>query len=151
MPDTSSQEIEDYLHEQIPATRFMGIRLVSRSPHEIRFRAPLEPNLNHRKTAFGGSIATMGILAGWAFIHFNLQEMGLISRVVIKKSAIDFLEPMLSDFEASCHAPHPEKWETFLNNLKQYKMAQIELATELFCREKLSARHQGVYVARLNL
>ncbi len=150
MPEPSPQEIEDYLHEQIPVTRFMGIRLVSRSSHEIRFSAPLEPNLNHRQTAFGGSIATMGILAGWAFIHFNLQEMGLPSRLVIKKSTIDFMEPITGQFEASCEAPDPQKWKIFLENLKQYKMARLNLVSNLYFQEKITGCHHGIYVARLD-
>ncbi len=150
MSEPNSKEIEKYLHDQIPATRYMGISLVSRQPDEIRFSAPLEPNLNHRQTAFGGSIATMGILAGWAFIHFNLKELGLSSRLVIKKSTIDFLSAITGGFEASCKAPNPENWEIFLKNLKQYKMARLNLVSELYFLEKVAARHHGVYVARLD-
>ncbi len=150
MTESNLEKIEEYLHEQIPATRYMGIRAISRNAEEIRFSAPLKPNLNHRQTAFGGSIATIGILAGWAFIHFNLQDLELSSRLVIKKSTIDFLEPITGDFEASCKAPDPEKWGIFLKNLKQYKMARIDLVSELHFLEKVAGRHHGIYVARLD-
>ncbi len=149
MSKASLSEAESYLHEQIPVTKFMGIRLVSYSPEGIRFKAPLAPNINHRDSAFGGSIATLGILAGWALIHLKLMEVGLNCQLVIKKSAIDFIEPIRGEFESVCKAPNIEDWEKFHKNLKQYRMARLELVSELFYQEKIAGRHQGIYVARL--
>ena len=149
MAKSSLSEIEKYLHEQIPVTRFMEIRLVSRSPDGIRFRAPLGPNINHRDTAFGGSIATLGILAGWAYIHLELMEINLDCRLVIKKSALDFLEPISGDFEAYSKAPEPAKWEKFRKNLEQYRMARLVMTSELYYQERLAGKHEGIYVASL--
>ena len=149
MAKRSLSEIEKYLHEQIPVTSFMGFRLVSLTPDGIRFRAPLGPNINHRDSAFGGSIATLGILAGWAYIHLELIEINLNCRLVIKKSALDFLEPILGDFEAYCKAPEPAEWEKFRKNLIQYRMARLGMTSEIYYQERLAGKHEGIYVASL--
>ena len=51
------EAIAHYLHQHIPLTGHMqvGVRAVDKTG--IRLRAPLAPNINHRQTAFGGSVA----------------------------------------------------------------------------------------------
>lgn len=68
--------VEHYLHEHIPITRAMGLKVTAYDGDSVRLWAPLEPNLNHRNTAFGGSLSTLGILAGWSLLHVKMQEAG---------------------------------------------------------------------------
>lgn len=64
-PTTGAEEINTYLEEHIPITRHLGVRLVLRDASGLRLAMPLASNLNHRQSAFGGSIGSLGILAGW--------------------------------------------------------------------------------------
>ena len=49
--------IERYLHEHIPLTTHMEVGVDRIDDTGVRLTAPLAPNINHRQTAFGGSVA----------------------------------------------------------------------------------------------
>ena len=53
----SLDEITAYLHAHIPVTRSLGAAAVRWDGATLGLRAPLAPNLNHRGTAFGGSMS----------------------------------------------------------------------------------------------
>jgi thioesterase domain-containing protein len=137
--------INMYLAEHIPISQSLGVTVTAFSGDSIRIAAPLQPNLNHRNTAFGGSLATLGILAGWSIVNFNLLELGMSCRVVIQKSEMDFLLPVDGDFEAV--ARKPESWETFVKTLQRRGKARLELSSDILLADKVVAKHQGIYVA----
>jgi len=60
-------ELQDYLHEHIPISSAMGVRVVACDESGVRLTAPLYPNINHRATVFGGSASAVAILAAWTF------------------------------------------------------------------------------------
>lgn len=143
----TATEIEQYLHEQIPLSAAIGVRVAEWGPAGVRLRAPLAPNLNHRDTAFGGSLSALGILAGWALIHFRLRAEGHAARLVIRRSETDYLRPVEEEFEAVATPPHPDQWTHFLRVFERRGRARIELAGELLAGAAVVGRYQGVYVA----
>jgi thioesterase domain-containing protein len=145
---TTPEFINHYLAEHIPISQALGVRVLMFDGPSIRVSAPLAANLNHRNTAFGGSLATLGILAGWILINFNLRDLGLHCRVVIQKSEMDFLASVDADFEAV--ARKPELWETFIKTLQRRGKARLELSSEIMLKDKIVATHQGLYVAVLS-
>ena len=52
-------ELQRYLHEHIPLTAAMEVKVVSCGPDAAHLSAPLAPNINHRDTAFGGSASAL--------------------------------------------------------------------------------------------
>jgi thioesterase domain-containing protein len=58
-------ELERYLHEHIPLSHAMRVGVVTVDAGTVVLRAPLEPNINHRETVFGGSASALAILAAW--------------------------------------------------------------------------------------
>ena len=147
-PDTL-RETEAYLHLHIPITAKMGFRLVAYDRSSIRIKAPLAANLNHRHTAFGGSISTLGILAGWTLLHLYLKESGIRNRLVIKTSNTEFISAIRDDFEAVARAPEASALETFRENLLRFRKARLKVDSEILCGETHTASHAGVYVALL--
>jgi thioesterase domain-containing protein len=140
--------INQYLAEHIPISQALGVRVTVFDGESVRIAAPLTPNLNHRNTAFGGSLAALGILAGWSLVNFNLQDLGLPCRVVIQKSEMDFLLPVDADFEAVARKPEP--WETLIKTLRRRKKARVELPSDIMLDNKIVATHNGLYVAVLS-
>ncbi|HEY6097971.1 MAG TPA: YiiD C-terminal domain-containing protein, partial [Anaeromyxobacter sp.] len=89
----SLAEITAYLHAHIPITRSLGAAAVRHDGTSLTLSAPLAPNLNHRGTAFGGSMSALALLAGWGVVHLALRDLGVETRLVVQRSAMDFLEP----------------------------------------------------------
>jgi len=150
MDDIQLKVMQTYLHEHIPITAHFGIEVVSFDHGEIRLRAPLAANINHRDTAFGGSISSIGIMAGWSIIHFSLTALGLASRIVIQHSSTSYTAPGDADFDAVAALPETQQWERFCAMLKRKGRARITIPSTIIIGNKIIATHEGVFVAILN-
>ena len=137
--------LTDYLHSHIPLTRAIGARVRSCAQGRVSISAPLAPNLNHRNTAFGGSLATLGILSGWTVLHCALREHGIEARVVVQKHDCDFLEPVADEFTAES-ALSPEQWQRFVATLKRYQRARISVTSEIRAGGTLVVKSTGTFV-----
>lgn len=147
MPTIDPAEIEEYLHHHIPISRAMGVRVESVDASGVRLTAPLAPNVNHRRTAFGGSVGALAILSAWALVHARLREMGSPGRVVIQRSSLEYLHPIHHDFEAWCPAPEAERWERFTETLERRGRARITLDSEVREDGRVAGRFHGAFVA----
>lgn len=143
------KEFTAYLHEHIPLTAALDAEVVVFDGQSLRIRAPLTPNLNHRNTAFGGSISALTILSGWGLLHLRLKEEGLRVRLVIQKSECDFSAPVDSDFSALALAPDEADWKRFLRTLKRRGRARIPVVSQVGYRGGAAGSHTGTYVAEL--
>jgi len=145
----SLPEITRYFHEAIPLTRALGLEVASWDGTSVSLSAPLEPNHNHTDTAFGGSISSLAILAGYCLLHLTLLERNISGRILIGSTSCEFLRPIDADFAATARAPEPAVMDEFLGNLQRKRRGRLEIASEVHCHKVLSARHSGVYVAML--
>jgi thioesterase domain-containing protein len=140
-------ELEEYLHLHIPLTAAMGVRVVSVGEAGISLAAPLAPNINHRQTAFGGSLATLAILSGWAWVQTRLRAAGIAARIVIQRETVDYLAPAIADFTAFCPSPPPAEWERFLVVFARRGKARLTLTATLTSNGVLAATFTGEFVA----
>jgi thioesterase domain-containing protein len=72
-----ASELEDYLYQQIPISKQIGISVMSAGTNHVLLAAPLNPNINHCDTVFGGSASAVAILAAWSLIHLRLSGNGI--------------------------------------------------------------------------
>jgi thioesterase domain-containing protein len=136
-----------FLHEEIPLTRAIGMAVTAWDGQAVTLTAPLEPNLNHADTAFGGSIASMGIMAGYCLAYLMLAERKISNRLLIQQSSVEFLRPI--DGEIVSRACVPADAAAMVELLQKKRRAKLTLTSEVSCKGMLAARHTGVYVAML--
>ncbi len=147
-PDPGSEaSLEAYLHQQIPLSAAMGVRVLRADAEGTILSAPLEPNLNHRATAFGGSVAALAILAGWATVHRRLHAEGHAVHTVIQDARVRFDIPVDGAFEARCAPPDPERWARFVKTLARRGRARIRMDVEVWSEGRKVGALQGAYVA----
>ncbi len=140
-------EITSYLRDHIPLSRHLGAVVQSYDGVSISLGAPLAPNLNHRNTAFGGSLSALAILSGWALLHLTLRERRIPNRLVIQRSTLDFREAVDGDFTASSTLPVAAEWDRFLSTLARHDRARVSVPGAIHCASKMGGSHEGVYVA----
>ncbi len=138
--------ITQYAHEHIPITRHMGMTVLAVDDVQISLLAPYAPNINHRETIFGGSIASLGILAGWALLWAKLQREETPNRLVIQSSSTNFIKPATDAIVACCQCDRA-RWLKFYTTLQRHGKARITLNAETRCGETIVATHTGQYVA----
>lgn len=146
MPD-SAAALTAYLHEHIPLSRAMDVRVVACDARHAVVAAPLAPNLNHRGTAFGGSGASLALLAGWTLLHARLGAAGVTARLVIKETAMRYTRPIAAEFTARCDLPNEAAWERFLEGAQRKGAGRIKLAVVVTSEGAVAATFTGEYVA----
>lgn len=140
-------DLEHYLHHHIPISQAMGITVATAAPDTIELRAALRPNLNHRDTAFGGSVASLAVLAGWSLLRVGLDNYRPTPQIVIQRSSIEYTAPVLHDFDARCHRPSPERWQRFIDALERRRRGRIEVDVEIRCNGAAVGALKGAFVA----
>jgi thioesterase domain-containing protein len=140
-------DLETYLHEHIPISRHMGIHVVRADLESVTLSAPLEPNINHRSTVFGGSCASVAMLAAWSLVLLRVRDTGRDARIVIQHGAVDYLEPIDGEFSATSRSPEEAIWARFLRALERGRPARVELTAEVVSASRLVAKMAGSYAA----
>jgi thioesterase domain-containing protein len=125
-PSMSARDLEAFLYEKIPLTRAMAVR-VTESGARLVLEAPLDANVNHVGTAFGGSLHALPTLACYAALWNLLYEAGLAGHVVVKCSSAQYHQPVRGTLRAVCVRPAPGAVAEFITDLHRHKKARMEL------------------------
>ncbi|MRL68889.1 YiiD C-terminal domain-containing protein [Brevundimonas sp. SPF441] len=141
--------LEQYLHHQIPLSAAMNVTVSGTTPDSVILGAPLEPNINHKSTAFGGSLSTLGILAAWSLVHLRLLDEGEDCEVVIQSNQMEYHKPVVGPFIARSALAVPTIWPTFVKTLRRRKLARIEVYSEIIFNEDIVGKLTGRFVAFL--
>ncbi|MEO9298730.1 YiiD C-terminal domain-containing protein [Devosia alba] len=139
--------LEHYLHDHIPLSKAMAVRVVSIAEDAVVLGAPLAPNINHRDTVFGGSASAVAILAAWCLLHVRLSALGHPSRVVIQRNSMDYLAPIAGDFTARSALAPGEDWNRFMAMLTRKGVARIKVDAVLDYAGVTAGRLTGDFVA----
>ena len=140
-------ELEAYLHERIPLSRAMQVSVLEVGAEHLCVGAPLAPNINHRRTVFGGSASAAAMLAAWGLLYIRLHREGQPGRLVIQRSNMEFLEPIDDAFTATARIATPDAWSRFTTALGRKGRARIAVNVGLESRSVTVARFQGEFVA----
>jgi thioesterase domain-containing protein len=142
-------EIQSFLHARIPLTIALGVTVVTADSAGVTLRAPLAPNVNHQMTAFAGSLASLGLLAGWVWLVLALRERHPDASVVIRRSTIEYLAPVSRDLEATCTGPASGLWAPFERALRERGRGRLKLeASVLAPSGEVAMQSSGEYAAR---
>lgn len=95
------REAEAFLHERIPITRVMGVRVVAQGNDGFIVEAPVSLNSNHLQTGFGGSINAVATLVGHGLLWLELRE-DKRAHFVVAESSIRFRRPVRETIRAIC-------------------------------------------------
>lgn len=129
----SPERLQASLLERIPLTRALGVVVRNAAPAGVVVEAPLEPNVNHSGTVFGGSASAVAVLAAWALVEVRLEEAGQPGRIVIRRSGMDYERPITGAFQATAQAPDEREWSRLLQTLERGRMGRIAVRSVLTC------------------
>lgn len=143
----TAEELRRYLYEQIPLARAMEVEVLDPGPAPVVLSAPLEPNMNHRATAFGGSVSALATLAGWAAVHGRLREEGRSAQVVIQRGTMEYLLPVTHPFRAVCEGIAEAEWRRLHRALERSGKGRARLDVHVQVDGGTVGRFEGTYVA----
>jgi thioesterase domain-containing protein len=141
------RRLQDVLYAEIPISRALGLRVVS-GDGGLALCAPLAPNINHKDTAFAGSLNAVLTLAGWGLLWLLVDRARIPAKVVIQDSQIAYLYPVTADFTAVCDQPPAALEERFLATLRRHGRARLELHAAISEQGRAVVRFSGRYVVQ---
>ena len=144
--DRAVLEAEKFLHEQIPITRAMGLRVVAHDQDGFTVEAPVALNSNHLRTAFGGSINAVATLAAYGFLWMELKDAAV--HVVVAESSIRFLRPVRETIRATCPRPDTDVLSDFRRHFSEKGKGRITLRVNVTEAGETAAEFEGRFVAR---
>jgi thioesterase domain-containing protein len=140
-------ELQSYLYQHIPLSRAMQVSVLQVDAGEVRLQAPLEPNINHQRTVFGGSAAALAMLASWSLLQIRLQEADTPAQLVIQRHTMDFALPVRGEFSARATLLAQQRWEPFLAALARRGRARVAVVALIEQTQTVAARFTGEFVA----
>lgn len=140
------EEAQEYIYTNIPVTKAMGMTIKELSREAVVLGASIRENINHRGSAFGGSIDSLFLTTGWAFIRFLIDHYTPTPIIVGSRGETNFQKPVLQDFESALEIPTDSAVEEFLNTFERFGKARITLKATIKQNDQLCASFTGDYV-----
>lgn len=142
-----TRALRDYLRAHIPLAAAMDIDVLVADADAVSLSAPLAPNINHRDTAFGGSVSALAILAAWSLLHLRLRAAGIANRLVIQRNVMEYLRPIDGTFTARAVLATAESWEPFVGLLQRRGKARIAVLATVEYDGAIAGNFEGNFVA----
>ena len=138
-------QIQEVLHDKIPITRAMGVRVDDYDGQRLIVSAPLDENVNHLGTAFGGSLNSLAVLSGYALLWLELLDTDC--HIVIRESSISYEHPVRGRLRATCVRPDADTLAEFKKAFRQKGRARIALTATIESDGMTAVRFRGTFVA----
>lgn len=133
--------------QKIPILQAMGISFTHYEKFRLRVDMPLPPNINDKKTAFGGSIATLATISGWALPSLLLNCREWRYDVLIGEGSTKYHAPVVAD----CYSLVQLGSEELLKlsaDLASDRKARLNIAVDVFVDQTKTASFSGTYHIR---
>jgi thioesterase domain-containing protein len=141
--------IQTRITNEFPLARHMGIVVERADDDGIVLCAPLAANANYKGTAFGGSLFSLAVLVGWAWVTRYLATTPFIADTVIQESTIRYLSPVHGTLRAALQPPSAERVEKFRKMLQRAGRGRIRLAVHIYHGQTLATEFEGDFAATI--
>ena len=141
--------LENLISEKIPVTRHLHFHIHVDDYGLPVLEVPLQPNVNHLGTAFGGSLSMLCTIEGWCCMYLLLENFSLKADILIQKSKILFHSPVENDFNVTCKLTDQSRLHTFVQTFRRFGKSRIPITCYVQENNQslVAAEFQGVYAA----
>lgn len=125
----------------------MSVAVDAVTEEAVVLSAPMAPNLNQHGTVFGGSSATLAVLAAWSLLHTRLVSEGIDVKLVVQRTSMDYEAPMADRFTASATLAPGADWSHFVAAIHAKGKARIQVVAVVASGALPAGRFSGEFVA----
>ena len=141
------QQLQEKLHNEIPLTKLMDIKINAYYEKELLTSAPLAININDKGTAFGGSLSTITIISSWSMCWLISKELGYESKnIVVIKNNTSYLKPVTKDIICHTNKPNLEEILILKEKLENKGSGSIKIVSKIIEDEKVCVEFEGIYI-----
>ena len=144
-----AEYLQRRIDREIMLAKPMGIIVEAANDAALILRAPLAPNANHKGTAFGGSLYSLAVLTGWAWLTRFLVTRKLDAQAVIQESSMRFLKPVHGEMRACLEIPDDAEVRKFQRMLVRADRGRIRLQVKMHEGSVLATVFDGLFAAAM--
>jgi thioesterase domain-containing protein len=144
-----AEYLQERIDREIALAKPMGIIVEAADDSALVLRAPLAPNANHKGTAFGGSLYSLAVLTGWAWLTRFLATRKLDAEAVIQESNMRFLKPVHGEMRACLEVPADADVDKFQKMLERADRGRIRLQVKMHQGSALATVFDGLFAAAM--
>jgi thioesterase domain-containing protein len=146
----TNAELEKILKTGIPISDEMGIQDLQIKGHELSLKLPLAPNVNHKKTIFGGSLYSSCALACYGLFLSGLRDQAIPTNdIVISEGNMRYLAPVDGDATVTAQWNSADEMSKFFQTLKSKRKARVLMRAQVRVATGICAEFSGHFVALL--
>ena len=146
-PQLGADYLQDRINAESTLARHIGVVVERAGDFELVLSAPLDRNDNHKGTAFGGSLFSLAVLTGWAWVTRYLVAAHIDADAVIQESSIRYLTPVRGPLRASLVPPAAEQVQKFARMLRRAGRGRICLEVVIGQGRTVAAEFDGTFAA----
>ncbi len=144
--DRLAKDLDAFLKEHLPLARAAGVQIDNYDGESLQVSAPLELNINDKKTAFGGSLYNLCVIAAWGMTDLKAKELGFTGDIVVAKGEINYLRPLRSRLVARAFAPDETMLEKAIHSYQTRDKAVFFIAVQMLDeQQQVCVEFQGKY------
>lgn len=137
------------LRREIPLAAAMDVRAGAHVHGALGLNAPLAPNINDKHCAFGGSLASLLTLTGWALVELEMEARGLHGEVFVQDTNLRYIAPVWGELHAVARLDEGESWTSFFEALAARGKARVQIRASIDSDGEPATLMQARFVARL--
>jgi thioesterase domain-containing protein len=149
MPEFGMDYLQRRIVSEFPLARHMGVIVECADDGRVVLQAPLAANANYKGTAFGGSLFSLAVLTGWAWVTRHLDTADIAADAVIQESTIRYLVPVQGPLRASLVAPSAPQIDKFGRMLQRAGRGRIRLNVDIHHGGAVATEFEGVFAAAI--
>ena len=138
-------DLEKRILTDIPLARHIGVHVVEFDGQSLVLSAPFAANSNHKGTAFGGSLFSLAVLAGWGLLTAKLRERGVEGELVIQDSRVNYLTPVTGALVARASLPAESELERFMRSVGRYRKGRVRLRVAIEHAGREAVHFEGTF------
>ncbi|MEZ0391891.1 MAG: YiiD C-terminal domain-containing protein [Pseudobdellovibrionaceae bacterium] len=147
---TLAADLGKLLNDEIPISKTMGIRDFQLSKTQFSFELPLQPNINHKGTLFGGSLYSAGALACYGLFLSGLRDQSIATKnIVIAEGGMKYLAPVDANAKVEATWNSDQERIQFFKTLQSKKKARVLMRAQVLVGQQICAEFSGFFVAHI--
>lgn len=136
--------LTEFMAQHLPIAADLGLQLDSYENRKLVLSAPLQPNINDKATAFGGSIYCVSVMSCWGMVYLKAIEHGIAKpNVVVSHGEIDYYRPVGGDIVATCLLDNKNQFDSFFESYQESGKAKIALCSTIGEPDKPIVKFSG--------
>ena len=126
------KSIQKTIETEIPIVKSMGVEFIEFRDFTCKVSVPLEPNHNHKGTAFGGSLYSVCTAASYGLMYaLQVKENFHDYDLVIGEGSIRYVRPVTGDFFVKAELESVD-WIPFTERVQSTGFGKISIKAYVY-------------------